>query len=58
MRKMGANFIDVNRILDGFNKGMTASQISDTLGVPLECVKSYEPVKAPKSETTDKSVKF
>lgn len=61
--KNGANFQDINQIKLGFEKGMSAQDISSRLNIAVSCVESFAPPaekpkrKKPEQKETEDTLK-
>lgn len=57
MMKSGANLHDIKVIEHMFAEGRTAEEISESVQIELECVKSFEPAEPVKVEQEEPEVK-
>ena len=55
--KSGANLHDIKVIEHMFAEGRTAEEISESVQIELECVKSFEPAEPVKVEQEEPKVK-
>jgi len=57
MMKSGANLHDIKVIERMFAEGRTAEEISESMQIELECIKSFEPAEPVKVEQEEPEVK-
>ena len=57
MMKSGANLHDIKVIEHMFAEGRTAEEISESVQIELECVKSFEPAEPVKVKQEEPEVK-
>ena len=57
MMKSGANLHDIKVIEHMFAEGRTAEEISESVQIELECVKSFEPAEPVESSKKEPEVK-
>lgn len=57
MMKAGANIHDIKVVERMFAEGRTAEEISESMQIELECIKSFEPAEPVKVEQEEPKVK-
>ena len=57
MMKAGANIHDIKVVERMFAEGCTAEEISESMQIELECIKSFEPAEPAETEQEEPKVK-